>query len=58
MQCAQILWELFYHGHLARLYGWARQTSQMTLARMIAEGMRVIGPPPEDLLVRQIRIVP
>jgi hypothetical protein len=58
MQCAQILWELFYHGHLARLYGWAKQTSQMTLARMIAEGMRVIGPPPEDLLVRQIRIVP
>jgi hypothetical protein len=58
MQCAQILWELFYHGHLARLYGWAKQTSQMTPARMIAEGMRVIGPPPEDLLVRQIRIVP
>lgn len=58
MQCAQILWELFYHGHLARLYGWARQISQMTLARMIAEGMRVIGPPPEDLFIRQIRIVP
>lgn len=57
MQCAQIIWELFYHGHLARLYGWARQTSQMALARMIAEGMRILGPPPEDLLVRQIRFV-
>lgn len=57
MQCAQIIWELFYHGHLARLYGWARQTSQMALARMIAEGMRILGPPPEDLLIRQLRFV-
>lgn len=57
MQCAQIIWELFYHGHLARLYGWARQTSQRALARMIAEGMRIIGPPPDDLLIRQLRFV-
>jgi len=57
MQCAQIIWELFYHGHLARLYGWARQTSQMALARMIAEGMRILGPPQEDLLIRQMRFV-
>lgn len=57
MQCAQIIWELFYHGHLARLYGWARQTSQMALAQMIAEGMRALGPPPEDVVIRQMRFV-
>ena len=57
MQCAQIIWELFYHGHLARLYGWARQTSQITLARMIAEGMRILGPHPENLLIKQLRFV-
>lgn len=57
MQCAQIIWELFYHGHLARLYGWARQTSQMALAQMIAEGMRILGPPPQGMLISQVRFV-
>jgi hypothetical protein len=57
MQCAQIIWELFYHGHLARLYGWARQTAQMTLAKMIADGMRSFAPPPDELRIRQLRFV-
>jgi hypothetical protein len=57
MQCAQIIWELFYHGHLARLYGWARKTAQATLARMVAEGMRALGHAPEDQLVKQLRFV-
>jgi len=40
MQAAQILWQLFYAGHLARLYQWARTASQKSLAYSVAEGLR------------------
>lgn len=40
MQVAQIIWQLFYGGLLARLYEWARAASQQALARAVAEGMR------------------
>ena len=57
MQCAQIIWELFYHGHLARLYGWARQTTQKALAMMIADGMRSFDLPADCPPIRQLRFV-
>ena len=40
MQAAQIIWQLFYGGHLARLYEWARTAPQQSLARAVAEGLR------------------
>jgi len=40
MQVAQIIWQLFYGGHLARLYEWARTAPQQSLARAVAEGLR------------------
>jgi hypothetical protein len=40
MQVAQLIWQLFYGGHLARLYEWARAASQQVLARAVGEGIR------------------
>lgn len=40
MQAAQIIWQLFYGGHLARLYEWAKTAPQKSLARAVAEGLR------------------
>lgn len=40
MQVAHLLWTLFYAGVLARLYGWAKETPQVALARALLEGLR------------------
>lgn len=40
MQFAHVLWTLFYAGVLARLYGWARDASQVAIARALSEGLR------------------
>lgn len=40
MQLAHVLWTLFYAGVLARLYGWAKEASQVALAHALSEGLR------------------
>lgn len=57
MQVAEIIWRLFYGGHLARLYEWARRSSQMVLARALADGLRSGRIPPDTPPIGQLRFV-
>jgi len=55
MQVAEIIWRLFYGGHLARLYEWAKRSSQMVLARALADGLRSVRLPPDIPPLGQLR---
>ena len=57
MQVAHVFWTLFYAGLLSRLYGWARETPQVALARALSEGLRhlVIAEPIRP--IGQLRIL-
>lgn len=55
MQVAQILWHLVCHGCLRRLYDWARRTTQLTLARLLWEGLRGQRLPPDLPPLGQLR---
>lgn len=57
MQIAYLLWTLFYHGLLERIHAWARKTAQITLARLLGEGLRIIGASDPGWRVGQIRFV-
>jgi len=55
MQVAQILWTLTCRGFLQRVYCWARQATQIGLARALWEGLRACRLPAELPAVGQIR---
>lgn len=57
MQVAEILWLLFYGGHMARLYEWARRSSQNVLARALGAGLRSVRFPPVIIPIGQLRFV-
>lgn len=55
MQVAQILWILVCHGHLKRVYDWARRATEQGLARAIWEGLRACRLPPDLPPIGQVR---
>jgi len=55
MQVAQILWNLICHGYLKPRYEWAREATQMALARAIGKGMVAMLLPRELPPVGQLR---
>jgi len=57
MQIAWILWTIFCHAYLMRVFGWAAWASEMTLARAIGEGMRTCLFPEQLPLCGQLRFV-
>ena len=57
MQLAHLLWTLFYHGLLKRLHAWAGRTAQATLARLLTEGLRIIGAADPGSRACQLRFV-
>ncbi len=57
MQIAEIIWQLLYGGHLARLYEWARRSSQKVVARALAEGFRTVRLPAIITPLGQLRFV-
>lgn len=55
MQVAQILWVLICHGYCRRVYQWARQATELCLARAAWEGWRWCALPPDLLPLGQVR---
>jgi len=57
LQVAETLWQLFYRGHLLRLYEWARKTTQKGLAIILGENLRNTLLPPEIKPIGQLRFI-
>ena len=57
MMVAAILWQLFFLGHLKRLYEWARRTTQRGLAVMLGEALRFVRFTTSFVPVGQLRFV-
>jgi hypothetical protein len=57
MQVAECFWQLFYRGHLQRLYEWAERTTQQGLARLLGESLRHYRLPAVIAPIGQLRFV-
>ncbi|GEM_PF-1997549 len=57
MQIAYIMWTLFHHGLLRRICDWAEAWSQLSIAKCLMEGLRLLGGADPDFKVGQLRLV-
>lgn len=55
MQIAVLLWTLFYDGLLKRVFKWAKTWSQIAIAMMLREGLRLMHRNTKDFKFAQLR---
>ena len=55
MQVALIYWQLYYHGHLKRVYKWAMLATEQGLARTVWEAFQYHKVPPDLPPIGQVR---